>query len=256
MTLTADRNKGGTLRKRLACQYTTRLHWTCAGKTGSTISSTIIVSYFKAFRYVCVSYFNARPVKLNGPGKVVGIDETVLACRKNNKGKLFPHQWCFGGIGMDSNECFIVAVEYRDAATLVPLVRQYILSGTTVMSDKWAAYDGSQDLPERYQHLTVNHKLHFIDPLSGACTNTIESLWQKFKKGHKERYGTLRTLLDRCHSQFMWKKLFKEDPLYHLWFQISEFCLASALLQDSWGWRKLFDCQCTFQRSPIFAQSF
>ena len=132
----------------------------------------------------------------------------ALARRKNNKGRLVPHQWCFGGIERGSNKCFIVAVEHRDAATLVPLVRQYILPGTTIMSDKWAAYNGIQDLPEGYQHLTVNHKLHFIDPLSGACTNTIESLWQKFKEGHKERYGTLRTLLDSYLAQFMWKKLF------------------------------------------------
>ncbi|VDD93199.1 unnamed protein product [Enterobius vermicularis] len=75
-------------------------------ETGSTISSAIIVSYFKAFRYVCVSYFNARPVKLNGPGKVVGIDETVLACRKNNKGKLVSHQWCFGGTERGSDKCY------------------------------------------------------------------------------------------------------------------------------------------------------
>ena len=60
-------------------------------ETGSTISSATIVSYFKAFRDVCVSYFNAHPVKLGGPGKVVTIDETALARRKNNKGRHVPH---------------------------------------------------------------------------------------------------------------------------------------------------------------------
>ena len=94
--------------------------------------------------------FNPNPVKLCGPGKVVEVDETVFARRKHNKRRLVPHQWCFRGIGMGSNECFLVAVEHRDAATLLPLVRQYIFLGTTIMSDKWAAYDGSQDLPEGY----------------------------------------------------------------------------------------------------------
>ena len=42
----------------------------------------------------------------------------------------------------ESNKCFIVAVEHKDAASLVSLVRQYILPGTTVMSDKWAVYNG------------------------------------------------------------------------------------------------------------------
>ena len=107
-------------------------------------------------------------------------------------GRLVPRQWCFGGIERGSNKCFIVAVEHRDATTLVPLVQQYILPGTTIISDKWAAYNGIQDLPEGYQHLTVNHKLHFIDLLSGACTNTIESLWQKFKGGHRSGMGLYR----------------------------------------------------------------
>ena len=143
-------------------------------ETGSTISSATIVSYFKTFRDVCVvSYINAHPVKLGGPSKVVEIDETGLARRKR---RLVAYQWCFGGIERENNKCCIVAVEHRSAATLVPLVRQYILPGTTIMSDKWTAYNGIQDPPERYQHLTVNHELHFIDPLSGACTNTIESL--------------------------------------------------------------------------------
>ena len=60
-------------------------------ETVGTISSATIVSYFKAFRDVCVSYFNAHPVKLGGPGKVVEIDKMFLACRKNNKGKLVTH---------------------------------------------------------------------------------------------------------------------------------------------------------------------
>ena len=85
------------------------------------------------------------------------------------------------------------------------------------MSDKWAAYNAIQDLPKEFQHLTVNHKLHFIDPLSGACTNTIYLLWQEFKEGHKERYGILRTLLNSYLAQFMWKKLLKEYSVYHLW---------------------------------------
>ena len=161
-------------------QVCMRVHYQTAldmrRESGSTISSATIVSYFKAFQDVCVSYFNVHPVKSGKPNKFVEIDETVLARRKNNKGRLVSHQWCFGGIERGSHKCFIVAVEHRNAATLVQLVRQYILLGNTIMLDKWAAYNGIQELPKGHQHLTVNHKLHFIDPLSGACTNIIESL--------------------------------------------------------------------------------
>lgn len=163
-----------------------------------------------------------HPVSLGGPGKIVEIDGTVLTQRKNNAERLIPQQWCFRGIKRGTNKCFIVAVDHRDAATLAPLVRQYVLPGTTIMLNKWAAYNDTKELPEGYEHLTVNHRLNFIDPVTGACINTTESLWQKFKEAHKERYGTVRTLLDSYLAGFMWKRLFKEDPLYHFWSQISE----------------------------------
>ena len=37
-----------------------------------------------------------------------------------------------------------------------------------------------------YQHLTVNHTYNFVDPITGAYTNHIESVWQKAKQKHKD----------------------------------------------------------------------
>ena len=59
-----------------------------------------------------------------------------------------------------------------------------------------------------YQHLTVNHSLNFVDPTTGACTNHIESVWQKAKQKHKQRYGTHRELLHTCLAEFMWRQRF------------------------------------------------
>ncbi|EPB78848.1 hypothetical protein ANCCEY_02025 [Ancylostoma ceylanicum] len=38
-----------------------------------------------------------------------------------------------------------------------------------------------------YQHMVVNHSLHFVDPTTGAHTKNVESLWQKFKAVAKRR---------------------------------------------------------------------
>ena len=68
----------------------------------------------------------------------------------------------------------------------------------------------------------LNHSLHFINPETGAYTNTIESLWQKFKQGHKVRYGTERALLQSHMDEFVWKTIYGDNALYHLWSQIQE----------------------------------
>ena len=132
-------------------------------------------------------------------------------------------QWFVGGIERGSNRLFIVPVEKRDAATLLPIIQKHIMSGTTVISDLWKSYFRIDELPESYRHLTVNHSVNFVDPVTGACTHNIESAWQKFKHRHKKEYGTARTLLCEYLSQHLWGKMFAgEDSLCHLWSQIAK----------------------------------
>ena len=84
----------------------------------------------------------------------------------------------------------------RRAATLLPLIRQYVVPGTTIVSDQWAAYSTIKDMPERCQHEAVNYTLHFMHPETGAYKKSIKPLYQKFKDWHKSRYLTERALLN------------------------------------------------------------
>jgi len=187
----------------------------------STLGPNTIVVWMNFFREVCARYFIDHPAKLGGVGKVVEIDETLITRRKYNRRRFTGEQWLFGGVERGSNKCFLIPVEHRNADTLLPIIQNFVMPGTIVMSDLWAAYNGITNLPEGYQHLTVNHSVNFVDPDSGACTNTIESTWQKFKHEHKKRYGTQRSTLLSYVYQFPWKKLFRGQGFFHLWDQIS-----------------------------------
>jgi len=50
---------------------------------------------------------------------------------------------------------------------------------TTVISDCWPAYHDHQS--QGYTHHTVNHSIWFVDPDTGAHTNTIEVTWRCVK---------------------------------------------------------------------------
>ena len=143
----------------------------------------------KCVRDVCTKHFRRHFLRIGGPGKVVEIDKTPLTTRKYNRGRVVEKQWCFGSNERGTNKYFVVPVERRGAATLFPLVRQYAVPGTTV-SDQWATYSTIKEMPEVYQHETVNHSLHFIDSETDAYTNTIEFLCQNFKQEHKAGHAT------------------------------------------------------------------
>lgn len=61
----------------------------------------------------------------------------------------------------------------------MPIIQEWILPGTTIISDYWRSYNCLER--EGYVHLKVNHSLNFKDPETGAHTNSIESSWRAAK---------------------------------------------------------------------------
>ncbi|GMR55235.1 hypothetical protein PMAYCL1PPCAC_25430, partial [Pristionchus mayeri] len=163
---------------------------------GSTISKQSHTDYMSFFREIC-AVNNKRQPPIGGPGCVVEIDETAFSKRKYNRGKrMAAQQWVFGGVMRgDKTKLFAVPVAKRDIDTLIPLIARHIARGTEIHSDCWPAYNRIETLGLKYRHLKVNHSITFKCKITGACTNTVEGMWQKLKLGHKKRFGTHRSQL-------------------------------------------------------------
>ena len=98
---------------------------------------------------------------------------------------------------------FMEIVDQRDAAHLEPIIRNNILPGTTIWSDQWAAYNNLQNIG--YVHQTVNHSVHYVDPVTGVHTNNIEARWSACKASFKRRYGVARDMLPSYLDEHMWR---------------------------------------------------
>ncbi|CAI6358935.1 unnamed protein product [Macrosiphum euphorbiae] len=143
------------------------------------ISRHTIVDWSNFCREVMYDGLVAHKVKIGGVGVEVEIDESKFGKRKYHRGHAVEGQWVFGGVERGTNKCFLVPVEKRDKTTLLNIIKEWILPGTTIISDCWKAYDCLND--EGYVHFKVNHSINFKDPETQQHTNTIEGLWRHAK---------------------------------------------------------------------------
>ncbi|CAC5426638.1 unnamed protein product [Mytilus coruscus] len=170
-----------------------------------SICNQTIVDWYNYCREVCIEILKTDSEKIGGDSVIVEIDESKFGKRKYHKGRQVEGQWVFGGIERDSKKSFFATVENRTKETLLKLIKDNIKPGTTIISDCWKAYDclGS----EGFEHLKVNHSVNFVDPETGAHTNTIESTWRALKN-HYQKYGTVKSLYDTDFSQYCVRKIY------------------------------------------------
>ena len=189
-------------------------------KTGH--STNTIVDWYNFHRDVCAQYFIDHPLQIGGAGKVVEIDESKFGRRKYNRGRYQEGHWVFGGIEKGSVKAFMVEVDDRSAATRLPIIQQYILPGTTVLSDESRSYSCVPSL--EMSHQTVNHSIHFVDPSTGAHTQGIESTWAATKRMMRKKgvMGTSNSLYPTYLQEFLWRRKFEEDTFNTILDHIAE----------------------------------
>ena len=120
--------------------------------------------------------------RIGGPGTIVEVDEAKFGKRKFNKGRPVPGSWLLGGIQRGTDSCFLTICpeNVRDEPTLTDLIKQWVLPGTTVLTDGWRAYWNLND--HGFVHFDVKHCRNFVDPATGTHTNTIEGMWTHSKR--------------------------------------------------------------------------
>ena len=145
------------------------------------------------------------------PPIVVEIDESYFFHRKFHRGRRVNGLWVFAAIERDSGLCMMEVVPDRTAQTLVPVIQQWCLPGTHIISDGWAAYSNLSQLNGGvYLHDVVVHQENFMDPLHPEIhTQNVENLWMHAKRKLRRQFGTTRQLFDTYLREFVWQERYK-----------------------------------------------
>ena len=156
---------------------------------------------------------------IGGDGIVVEIDETLIAKRQYERGRVLSQIWVFGGIERVSKKKFVVPLigpvgEKRDAGTLLPLIEKYIRRGSIIISDQWGAY----------------HRLHERG-YTRYTTQCIERLWRDLKEWVK-RPGIRSNFLHQYLARYLFVKAHGSESFHH-------FLLCAAKLYPHGGDRDI-----------------
>ena len=155
------------------------------------ISISTVSDWVSFCREVVIDYVEYSSKPLGGPGKTVEIYEAKFGKRKFNHGRRIEGTWVFGGFECKTKEILMVPNPDRSKETLIGYLKTWVLPGTHIISDCWAAYSNLKE--EGYTHKIVNHTEHFVGPISGAYTQNIERKWhdaraQVPKYGRRDKY--------------------------------------------------------------------
>lgn len=100
-------------------------------------------------------------------------------------------------------------VKRRNTDTLIPIILNEVIKGSTISSDEWKAYTNLTSLG--YNHIKINHSVNYVN--NGQHANTIEACWGilktkilRLKRGVSSKY-LVEYLIEEWFRSIMGSKI-------------------------------------------------
>ncbi|XP_076049674.1 uncharacterized protein LOC143030411 [Oratosquilla oratoria] len=156
-------------------------------------------------------YMNESLEKLGGSGKVVEIAEARFGKAVSSKAEDMNGVWVLGGIERGSKKVFMVPLENRHPKKLARIIENWVLPGTTVMSDQGKDLGSLEDYG--YNHIRVRQSTYDLTPSTVEHTQNIRRKWRDVRDS-LPKYGN-RYSISSYISKFLFFQKY-DDPLYRL----------------------------------------
>jgi len=125
---------------------------------------------------------------------------------KYNCGWIGKGTWVFGMVERGTGRALAFRVPDRTRETLVTgLIQQFVEPGRHIISDKFSPYFNLNNIS--YIHLVVNHSENFVNPYTGAHSNTMEVVWSQIKRKLKAMNDTRRERIPGYLDEFNWRNV-------------------------------------------------
>lgn len=156
-------------------------------------------------------YYSLNPIRLGGPQIIVQVDETKLNHNvKSHRGRGPIHPaWCLCIVDTSTQPAtgFATMIADRTSATIIPIIERVVRPGSIIHTDEARSYLSLK----KYEHSSVCHKYHFVDPITGVHTQHVESWNNKIKSSIKQCHGIDEDKREAFLQEFMFLDSFKNS---------------------------------------------
>ena len=133
-----------------------------AGHTGSRIVRKVLN---------CCAQINTQFAPEAG---TVELDESLIG-----------NEIVLGGTFLETGHVFAKVIARRNQDCIFPVLKRYISDYATVVTDRYRAYKNLSKYNPRWTHHVVVHRRHYVDPVTRATTNHVESFWSALKRVYR-----------------------------------------------------------------------
>ncbi|GFU86989.1 uncharacterized protein TNCV_486001 [Trichonephila clavipes] len=166
------------------------------------LNKNTVVDWYMCCREVCMASVMNESIAIGGTGTYVEIYENKFGKLKSGRMDV-NGSWVFCGIERETKKYFFRVVEQRSKEDLFLVLEQWVLPGSTIISDLWRVYDCLSD--EDFVNLKDEHSLTYIvsDP-SGEHDGTGNS-WSSVKEFLKYHAAHSAGHFDAYFAEFIWR---------------------------------------------------
>jgi len=190
--------------------------------TNRETSSETVADRISYCREVCMLALDAEFEEeglIGGINEIVEIDECKIGRRKYHRGRVVEGCWILGMIHRRHSNNYRLEIcleNKRNKDILLSLIKKHVAPGTEIHTDCWKGYINLND--NGYIHKTVNHCEEFVDSITGAHTQNIESSWRWMRR-QLSRGGVGSSRIADHMCEFMWRRRVRKlniDPFDQL----------------------------------------
>ena len=155
------------------------------------INRNIVNRYYKIFRQRILDYQENKRSK----GEIE-LDESYFGGKgKGKRGRGTMKIPVFGIL--KRNGCdYIQIIKNATKSQVLPIIRKYVKTGSTVYTDEWIAYDGL--VVDGYKHYRINHQNQEYSNKRGNHINGIENFWS-FAKRRLQKFNGIASKDFKLH---------------------------------------------------------